>query len=110
MGMAFRFIMNNLGDIVVGKVFELWVRLTAYKPRPASSGGRSRLVLNQKRERIHRNIGIRLGEIKTASPELEIFHDSILTDLFRDLADLEAAYAALGEKEAPAESGEPKFA
>ncbi len=83
MGKGMRYTMNHLGDIVVEGVEKIWgatcwLTMRCFRNNYA-----------KERQNITLALGQRIREIRQTSPDLEIFDDDILRDLFARLSEIE---------------------
>ena len=92
MGQGLRYTMNNIGDIFVDKVGKFWcnVKLSTKGIKLTHNIHE----LSTKKIKIQKKIGERLSNIKKESPELVVFEDKELSQLFTVLEDIEGRIAA----------------
>ncbi|MEE8399643.1 MAG: hypothetical protein V3S89_11605 [Desulfobacterales bacterium] len=92
MGEILRYNVQHIGDIVVGGVERMfdgvkrstWGITTTYNIHD----------LERRRAQLVRKIGVELVEVRTASPELEVFNNDKLNELFTKLDTLDTRIAA----------------
>jgi len=92
MGQGLRYTMNNLGDLFVDKVGKFWCSVK--RSTKGIKLTHNIHELSTKKIKIQKKIGKRLSKIQKESPELAVFKDKELSELFTVLEGIDSEIAA----------------